>query len=172
MNLSSLTKLLAQLIPGLKWLSDHPEVLVPPTVVKAPLSEVIPKIEPQPIKTVPIEAFCMAIRDYEGAPGDKNYRNNNPGNFRCSRVGYDPKYGVVKCDKDNFAIFSSYQMGWLYLTNIVRIRAQIHPTWTIYDFFSNYAPTNDRNNPKLYAQFVARRLKVDPGIFRISNLAG
>jgi hypothetical protein len=63
--------------------------------------------------------FCTGIRDFEGMPGDLNYHNNNPGNCRCSRVGYLPIYGHVKC-VNGFAVFKDYETGWRYLQNHVR----------------------------------------------------
>lgn len=112
--------------------------------------------------------FCTYLRDYEGKPGDLNYRNNNPGNCRCSKVGYAASYGTVKC-VNNFAVFSTYELGWLYLQNLVKERCAKHPTWTIKDFFANYAPTGDNNNPSLYAKNVAGRLGVGTD-FLIKNL--
>jgi hypothetical protein len=43
---------------------------------------------------------------------------------------------------------------------MVRQRIANHQAWTIEDFFANYAPTSDGNNPLLYAAFVAKRLGV------------
>lgn len=106
-----------------------------------------------------LTTFCTAIRDYEGSPGNLNYKNNNPGNTRCSAVGYLPKYGHVTC-VNNFAVFESYDLGWEYLQNLVIYRAELHPDWTIGDFFRNYAPSGDNNNPSKYAEFVATRCGV------------
>lgn len=110
-------------------------------------------------KSTNLVKFCTAIRDFEGKPGDLNYKNNNPGNARCSPVGYLPKYGFVKC-VNNFAVFSTYALGWEYLNNLVHFKAVSHPTWTILDFFNNYAPTSDNNPTKRYASFVAKRMGV------------
>lgn len=102
-----------------------------------------------------LEAFCSAIRDFEGRPGDVNYRNNNPGNCRCSKVGYLAKYGHVRCSTSEFAIFPTYELGWEYLQAKVLHTSELHPNWTILDFFNNYAPTGDKNHPNIYAAFVA-----------------
>jgi hypothetical protein len=107
-----------------------------------------------------LDKFCLAIRDYEGAPGDANYKNNNPGNCRYYEGGYLPQYEPVYCSPDGFAIFPSMAVGMLYLENMVKLRIANHPAWTIEDFFTNYAPTSDGNNPLLYAAFVAKRLGV------------
>lgn len=127
----------------------------PAPVVEAPISADVPVTRPKLL-----DIFCGAIRDYEGSPGDLNYRNNNPGNCRYSSKGYDPKYGLVKKDKNNFAIFKDYQTGWLYLTNLVRSKINEHPQRTIREFFYEYAPISDGNSPELYAIYVAKRLGV------------
>lgn len=106
-----------------------------------------------------LDTFCAAIRDFEGKPGDLNYRNNNPGNFRCSPVGYLAKYGNVQC-VNGFAKFPTYELGWLYLQNWVHLTAQLHPKWTIRDFFYHYAPPADDNPTEAYAKSVASRCGV------------
>ena len=110
-----------------------------------------------------LDTFCEAIRDFEGSPGDLNYENNNPGNCRCSPVGYLAKYGNVLCvntASGEFAKFPTYELGWEYLENLVHYRALSNPTWTFIDFFNEYAPSNDNNNPHEYAQYVATRCGV------------
>lgn len=106
-----------------------------------------------------LDKFCTAIRDFEGVPGDLNYKNNNPGNCRCSPMGYLAKYGDVKCI-NNFAVFPTYELGWEYLENLVYYRIEAHPTWTFLDFFNVYAPTGDNNNPNNYANHVAAQCGV------------
>lgn len=112
-----------------------------------------------------LSRFCDAIALMEGA----NPANNNEGNCRCSPVGYLPMYGHVTCNQHGFAVFPTKALGRLYLENMVHHRAVMHPTWTIYDFFANYAPSTDGNNPKHYAEFVAKHLNVIPTI-KLSEL--
>jgi hypothetical protein len=99
--------------------------------------------------------FCTAIMNFEGGPGDPNHVNNNPGDFRCSPVGYLPKYGHVLC-RNNFAVFPTFELGWEYLLASVHYRAVAHPNWTILDFFMNYAPPSDNNPTAKYAATVAK----------------
>lgn len=106
-----------------------------------------------------LDTFCTAIRDFEGNPGDLSYRNNSPGNCRCSPVGYLPKYGAVQCVK-GFARFPTYELGWEYLQNLVHFRAHLHPQWTILNFVENYAPPKDGNPTMKYALFIAKRCGV------------
>lgn len=117
-----------------------------------------------------LQEFCYAIRDYEGGPNDANYKNNNPGNCRYFDGGYLPKYRPVKRSIAGFAIFPSMAIGFLYLENLVREKISAHPSWTILQFFQNYAPESDGNNSSLYAQFVAKRLQVDYQNYSVSNL--
>lgn len=134
------------------------------TMPKTPDTAPLPVNEPVRADSGPtaLVKFCEAIRDFEGKPGDANYLNNNPGNCRCSSVGYLPKYGEVKCSPHGFAIFPTYELGFEYLQNLVHFRALKHPEWTIYDFFADYAPTSDQNQPQVYAKFVASRCGVIP----------
>ena len=47
-----------------------------------------------------------------------------------------------------------------YLKYLVRSKAAEHPNWDIEDFFVNYAPKNDGNDPVGYAKFVAKGLRM------------
>jgi len=116
-------------------------------------------MEPQ-IVTM-LDKLCLGIRDFEGVPGDQNYRLNNPGNCRYFSGGYLPKYEPVKESSNGFAIFPSYQSGWEYLEAMITQRIQNHPDWSLLQFMENYAPYTDGNNPFVYATFLAKRMQVD-----------
>lgn len=145
-----------------------------PSSVPSPLIAIVPEsttsatiIHPTmpqtpvlPPKTSMLETFCHAIEAFEGGQGDPNHINNNPGDFRCSPVGYLPKYGNVKCTANNFAVFPTYAIGWEYLLESVHHRAVAHPNWTILDFFDNYAPSSDGNPTAIYAENVAKKCGV------------
>lgn len=117
-----------------------------------------------------VEAFCLALRDFEGKPGDRNYKNNNPGNCKFSPVGYLPKYEPVRKDKDGFAIFKDYPTGFSYLKNMVRARIYMHPNQTIEEFMYVYAPPSDNNPTKEYARFIGKRLGVNSSKYLMKNL--
>lgn len=128
-----------------------------------PVDATIPPItiEPPPLVVKKsLDDFATAIRDYEGKPGDRNYRNNNAGNCKYSSVGYASIYGHVGKDKDGFAIFKDYATGFLYLKNLIISKVSKNPNMTILDYIKIHAPTGDNNDPALYAVFVARRLGV------------
>ena len=117
-----------------------------------------------------LELFCTKLRDYEGKPGNRNYRNNNPGNCRFSRVGYLLIYGEVKKDKDGFAIFKDYETGFLYLKNLITWKIHQHPNWTITQLMGQYAPAKDNNEPEKYASWLAKQTNVDVKTFTIKEL--
>lgn len=138
---------------------DAPKLPVQPTSIPQPV--VYPDARIQPVQSPRrLEIFCNAITAYEGGPGDPNHLNNNPGDCRCSPVGYLAKYGKVGCSPGGFAVFSSWDLGMEYLQNLVNQRATVHPEWTFLEFFQNYAPSGDKNSPDLYAAFVAKRCGV------------
>lgn len=156
-----------------KMLDLSPIALEPPTGLPEP---VLPTTPPPAPKTPTVAEFCLAIRDFEGQPGDPNYRNNNPGNCRYSKAGYLPIYGPVGRSPNGFAIFKDYATGWLYLNNFVKSVIHNHPNLTIYTFIAGegtwggYSPASD-NNPVLnYATFLGKRLGVDKD-FPMKNLA-
>lgn len=117
----------------------------------------------QPPPTNLVNAMCLAIQKHEGwYIGSRSQRNNNPGNCRHSFVGYLPIYEPVGRDDQNFAIFKDYQTGFLYLRNLIRAKASKNPGYTLYQFFSEYAPDSDGNNSRQYAEIVAKALNVAP----------
>ena len=153
-------------------LAQNPAHSATPATETTPIAPVTP----QPVVVAPVQSmlyrFCLAIRDYEGEPGALNYRLNNPGDCRPSPVGYLPKYGnveIIDTDTDpaypyhvgKFAKFPTYELGWEYLTEIVKEYAAQNPTQNIIQFFQHYAPSSDNNNPTHYGIFVARRIGVD-----------
>lgn len=121
------------------------------------------KVEGYPSK---LDLWAQAIKEHEGwFIGSRSYRNNNPGNFKFSSVGYLEKYGNVKKDSGGFAIFPTYDQGWMYLTESLRIWAtkgnsRYKPDMTITQFFKVYAPYSDGNDPVRYASAVAKKIGV------------
>ena len=114
-------------------------------------------------KTMPptkIEQWAAAITKVEGYyPGSRAYRNNNPGNLRWSPFQAGTKGG--------FSYFLTYDKGWKALLHQLTIAANgkskvYKPTDTLYVFFEKYAPSADKNNPKEYAETVAKQLAISP----------
>lgn len=133
-----------------------------------------PPQQPLPAPTPPtphpdlLAAFCKGIEQYEGyAPGTRAYVNNNPGNLRH----WPTQDGV----KGGFAYFKTYEKGFAALKDLV-IRAATgksnvyKPTDNLLDFFAKYSPANDNNNPIAYAEWIGKKLAVDPLEFHIREL--
>jgi hypothetical protein len=115
-----------------------------------------------------LELLAKAITDFEGKPGDKNYRNNNPGNLRPpggkssfwpGQTGVDPKGG--------YAVFDSWASGWSALVGDLKIKARKHPEWSLSDLFTVWlggkpgkAVNNGEGNSTTYAAYIAKRLGV------------
>jgi hypothetical protein len=154
-----------------------PETAVPSLDNQPVIAQVVPQtpaVSPKTPATAPIDpkvrldAFCDALARFEGA----NPANHNRGNTRCSPVGYLPKYGKVLCNPHGFAVFPTDALGDEYLHELVHHRVLAHPTWNFYDFFSNYAPSGDKNDPEHYAECVATWCGTIPSINLASWLAG
>lgn len=147
--------------------------------VSTPQTPVIaPQPQPEPV-IAPHGSYLLewaaAIRDYEGKPGDLSYRNNNPGNLRYLN--------------GDFVKFKTWEDGWNALLDyLTRAATGKHPAYkpemmllnqayispektpkVLPGFFQVYAPSLDRNNPKAYAQYVAKRIGV-PIETQIKNL--
>jgi hypothetical protein len=119
------------------------------------------------VKTPPtgegLRQWAEAIKKHEGYyPGSRSYRNNNPGNFRCTP--YIMSLGATKCI-GNFAVFPTYEAGWSALLQFLKdaqtnkLRAY-RGTMSLVRFFEVYAPASDNNAPREYAQAVADRVGV------------
>ncbi len=98
--------------------------------------------------------FCALIKTYEGA----NTANNNPYDEKYYFGGYLPKYGVVKESPGGFAMFESLALGELYGETCITEMIDHHPEWNFFQFFSVYAPANDKNDPVLYANTIAKQM--------------
>jgi len=87
-------------------------------------------------------------------------KNNNPGNLR---------QWERRVNKTGYAYFASRKEGFMAL--YAQILLNVLRGLNTYEFFagkrgvySGYAPANDGNKPKLYAEFVASRLGIDPAM--------
>lgn len=128
-----------------------------------------------------IEKFAEAIAEVEGFNltqaqavriGTKwptlAQRNHNPGNLRKWER---------RLNKEGFALFGSAKEGFLAL--YAQIILNVLRGLTTYEFFkgkpgvySGYAPANDGNKPKAYAETVAERLKIDPNVELLKLING
>ena len=114
-----------------------------------------------------------AMKDFEGGPNDLNHKNNNPLNCRCSSVGYLPKYGNVKC-VNRFAVFPTWEIGCEYGRNLILHKARKHPEWNLINFIGHptegWAPASDNNPVTAYANYIGKRMGVNPFVFQLKEL--
>lgn len=163
----------------LKWLSGG---------MKGDMPEVPDEILPEPhmpTRKSLVRMFCFAIQEFEDyvPPGGKyrngsvapigslSYRNNNPGNVKWV-PGQRLSTGA---DKRGFAVFRSYEDGFAFLEAMVRnhikgLSRYYRPSMTFYEYFAVYAPAEDDNHPRQYAEFVAKKCGVSPNT-QIGKLA-
>lgn len=144
----------------------------------APGQELSPNTPPASSENIPpsngqikphLTDICTAMRNFEGKPGDPNYRNNNPLNCKFYYGGYLPIYEPVKMSPAGFAIFKDYQTGWLYGFNELKNKIKHHPEWTLLDMITDHAPPSDNNPSVIYAETVAKAVGVDK-LFPVKNI--
>lgn len=104
-----------------------------------------------------LNKFAEAIQNFEGQPGDLNYRNNNPGNLM-----YAGQPGAIGQDSKGLAIFDTWSDGLAALKRQIALDASRYPNWSIYDYIANkYAPAGPNNpNDVAYANSIASALGV------------
>jgi hypothetical protein len=97
----------------------------------------------------------VTIGDQTRIGGDRNWRNNNPGN-----IEYGPfamQYGAVGSD-GRFAIFPSEEMGRK--AQDALLKSKNYANLSLRDAINRYAPSNE-NNPRAYANQIATATGVD-----------
>ena len=134
-----------------------------------------PAPTPKPPANNLLNQLILLMRKHEGwHTGSRSQRNNNPLNCRYSSVGYHAMYGKVERDADNFARFSSYDLGHLYAKNLILGKAKKHPDWNLVQFIGDeregWAPASDNNDVDRYATVLAEGLGVSKTAWKLSNL--
>ena len=102
-----------------------------------------------------LDALAQAIYAYEGnKPGDRAFRNNNPGNLRTTTL-------IEAQDGDHYRIFPTFRSGYQALLDDLTAKITgkndhgLSQESTLVAFFQVYAPAGDDNAPAKYAAFVA-----------------
>ncbi len=119
--------------------------------------------------------------------GSPAYRNKNPGNLRCS-VGDRANWNhlAVSCTVNNFCVFPTYEVGFQALVNVTlnvaRAGSNLYNQrahalglddcgeMDLVQYFTVRDPSSDGNNPRLFAEFMARQIGVDISTFRMKHL--
>jgi hypothetical protein len=97
----------------------------------------------------------VTIGDQVRTGGDRNWRNNNPGN-----IEYGPfaiKYGAIGSD-GRFAIFPSEQQGRM--AQDALLKSKNYANLSLSDAIKRYAPSNE-NDPKSYANQIMKSTGLD-----------
>jgi len=97
----------------------------------------------------------VTIGDQTRIGGDRNWRNNNPGN-----IEYGPfamQYGAVGSD-GRFAIFPSEELGRK--AQDALLKSKNYANLSLENAIKRYAPSNE-NDPRAYANQIARATGVD-----------
>ena len=92
-------------------------------------------------------------------------RNNNPGNVRNNTQHFIGE--VVPSQDKAFKQFIDMEHGFRAMWALLKTYYHVHRLRTINDILSRYAPTQDHNNTKAYAEFVAAKAgkKVDERLY-------
>ena len=98
-----------------------------------------------------LTVLVLGISTFEGKPGDRNWRNNNPGNLKFAGQAH-----TTGKDPDGFAIFDTFEHGLECAEQQLLRDFTRHPDWTIRQLVDLWAPPTD-NNPHnaRYASFIA-----------------
>jgi len=142
--------------------------------VNKPVEVEVPKLSTNLTEEVPVNATGLNTLEppVVSSPDTIAMRNNNPGNLRFGGVynkekgiyedtgkrlegqtGFDPKTG--------FAIFPDHESGRGALEKQIVLDTQTRGM-TLDKFITKYAPASDNNDPKGYAQTIAKELGIKP----------
>ena len=120
-----------------------------------------------------IQKLADAIQQEEGYyEGSRSYRNKNPGNLRFSMLttalgfAFTAKLGAMRNDKDNFAVFPTYEKGYEALCEFLKLACEdklkdYHQARSLRQFIQVYA-LPPASHP--YAENVAKKLGVSPDV--------
>jgi len=101
-------------------------------------------------------------RVFQYTGGDRNWRNQNPGNVRSNSIQWDGKIGSA----GGFCIFSNPEFGRRAVRKILSNRRKENKTLS--EAISSYAPQSE-NNTNAYLKDVERRTGIS-GKTRLSDL--
>jgi uncharacterized protein YndB with AHSA1/START domain len=110
-----------------------------------------------------LDTWAQAIFNFEGGkPGDRNVRNNNPGNLK-----YAGQPAAIGKDAEGFAVFATFEDGWNALLAQLNKFIKDFPSFSILQITAHYLGQDTNNisvtsqgNPFTYAAKVAAALGV------------
>lgn len=116
-----------------------------------------------------IQDWAQAVFHVEGGrPGDRNVRNNNPGNLKAAPDVFTGS--TTARDSGGFVIFPSLDAGWQALYAQLSMWLNESPSLTLNQFYAKYLGQADYLTPRVTAEGdpfaaakkVADQLGVDP----------
>jgi hypothetical protein len=105
--------------------------------------------------------LAQAVTNEEGQPGDRNYRNNNPGNLKPPDGSANYWVGQVGVDPDGFAIFDTWASGMNALVTNLSVHVANNPNQTLTQYFAQYSP-DSTGLSGAYGAAIASALGVTP----------
>jgi hypothetical protein len=142
--------------------------------VNKPVEVEVPKLSTNLTDEVPVSATGLKTPEVPvvSSPDTVAMRNNNPGNLRFGGV-YNKEKGIYEDTgkylegqtgvdpKTGFAIFPDHESGRSALEKQIVLDTQTRGM-PLDKFISKYAPASDNNDPKGYAQTIAKELGIKP----------
>lgn len=135
----------------LSALSDGgaPEILRAARALR-PTAAAAPKLPATTTGKSPTGSLYTAVGNTLNVGGDRNWRNNNPGNIEYG--SFAKRHGAVGTD-GRFAIFPDSATGNAALQSLMQ---NSYGSSTIAQMMQRYAPANE-NNTENYSKFIERR---------------
>ncbi len=106
-----------------------------------------------------LSVFDTKGNKFKFSGGTISWRNNNPGN-----IVYGPfaaENGAINHDYKRFSVFPTYEDGQKAQKKLLFDPSSVYYKLSIVDAIRRYAPASDGNNPKEYANFVARKVGIE-----------
>lgn len=98
-------------------------------------------------------------KKYEWNGGSLSWRNNNPGNVRYGE--FAKRMGAIGPGHNGMSVFKTLKDGFNSQKELLFGPNSKYTSLTLVDAIKRYAPVEDNNNPKEYANFVANKAKIN-----------
>jgi hypothetical protein len=102
-----------------------------------------------------VPGSSVTIGDQTRTGGDRNWRNNNPGNIQYGP--FAEKFGAIGSD-GRFAIFPTEAQGRM--AQDALLKSKNYASLSLADAIKRYAPSNE-NDPRAYANQIAKSTGID-----------
>jgi hypothetical protein len=106
-----------------------------------------------------LSVFDTKGNKFKFSGGTISWRNNNPGNIVYG--SFAAENGAVNRDYKHFSVFPTYEDGQKAQKKLLFATDSVYYKLSIVDAIRRYAPADDGNNPKEYANFVSKKIGID-----------